>query len=344
MRVLVSPSYGSSGSRRHWSDTVDDEVPFIERRFDQLLTSAQREELTALHPEERARFWGATASHDKKMADVTTGDVVLFTGQNQVRAVGEVGAVFRNRAFADRLWPPERGEKGWHTVYSLLDIVSTDIPYSRLNAILGYKPAHNFPGQMVLRAGKARSVLEEFMITPGTEWSLAADDVLQHPDGAVTQGVGMARLAAMEEARTRTASYERTRRLIVVERLESELISEFRRHLVAQGRTPARFYCASGISDIYVETAGEAELIEAKSKSTHHHIRQALGQLLDYAPHSPEPIGRLGGLFPSSPSRDDVGLLHRYGIDVIHRDEAGVFLRLPASHAQREIMRKVWSA
>ncbi|MFE2636036.1 hypothetical protein ACFXKF_14795 [Streptomyces scopuliridis] len=341
MRVLISPSYGSSGTRRHWSDTVDQEIPFTERRYDEVLAPQQREQLTALHPEERARFWGATASHDKKMADVATGDIVLFTGQNQVRAVGEVGAVFRNRSLADLLWPPKHGEKSWHTVYSLLDVVPADIPYSQLNATIGYKPAHNFPGQMVLRDDKARSVLEEFMITPGTEWSRAADGPPESRDASPRQAV---RVAATEEMRTRTASYERTRRLVVVERLESELVSEFKLHLAAQGRIPTRFYCPSGISDIYVENAGDAELIEAKSKPTHHHIRQALGQLLDYAPHSPQPIQRLAGLFPSSPTRADAGLLHRYGIDVIHRESPGIFHRLPASHGTRELMRRIWSA
>ena len=90
MLVLISPSHGSAETRRHWADTVERPVDFMARRYDGLLASEQRESLLALHPEARARFWGATPAHDGKFADVTTGDVVLFTGQNRVRAIGEV--------------------------------------------------------------------------------------------------------------------------------------------------------------------------------------------------------------------------------------------------------------
>jgi hypothetical protein len=88
-----------------------------------VLTTEQRDQLRALHEDGNARFWGATPAHDGKLADVVTGDVVLFTGQNRVRAIGEVGAIFRNRALADLLWPPQAGGQSWHTVCSLLDLV-----------------------------------------------------------------------------------------------------------------------------------------------------------------------------------------------------------------------------
>ncbi|MGW7149217.1 hypothetical protein ACWGII_36460 [Streptomyces sp. NPDC054855] len=128
MRVLISPSYGSPETRRHWADTLAEQVDFTDARYADALTAPQRETLLELHPQGAARFWGATPSHDKKMQGVDTGDVVLFTGESRVRAVGEVGAVFRNRDLADRLWPPSRDGKSWHTVYSLLDLTDAAIP------------------------------------------------------------------------------------------------------------------------------------------------------------------------------------------------------------------------
>ncbi|TDC27132.1 hypothetical protein E1265_02300 [Streptomyces sp. 8K308] len=338
MRVLISPSYGSSGSRRHWADTVEREIEFARPQYATLLTPDQRDLLSMLHPEGSARFWGATESHDKKMADVARGDIVLFTGQNMVRAVGEVGAIFRNSAFADELWPPQPGETSWRTVYSLLDLSPVEYPYDRLNATLGYRPAHNFPGQMVVRGDKARAVLEEFMITSGTE--LSSIEASSPSDVVAWDAV---RLAALEEKRTHTATFERTRRLVIVERRESELVSEFKQYLSAQGRKAERFYCPAGITDIYLDDPVDAELIEAKSKPTHYHIRQALGQLLDYAPHCPHPVRRLTGLFPNVPAISDIQLLHRYGIDVIHRKVPGVFQRLSAPDERRNLMRQVWS-
>lgn len=336
VRVLISPSYGSPGTRRHWADTVDRQVDFTDPQHATLLTSGQRTQLQAVHPEGRARFWGATPAHDKKFADVAPGDVVLFTGRNQVRAIGEVGAIFRNRAFADSLWPPQAGGRSWHTVYSLLDLVASDIPYAELNAAIGYKPSHNFPGQMVLRGDKARSVLEQFMITPSVEGPPASG----RPP---VQGVDPVRLAALEELRTHRTGYRRSRRLIVADRREAQLVHAYRRFLAARGLTAQRFFCPSGISDMYVETPEGAEVIEAKSAAGHQQVRQALAQLLDYAPHSPSPAHLLSALFPEPPAQEDVHLLHRYGIDCVHRDVSHGFRRLPAPIERRALMRRVWS-
>lgn len=341
VRVLISPSYGSAETRRHWADTVDREVDFTAARYEQLLAPVQHEQLQILHSDGRARFWGATPAHDQKMADVATGDVVLFTGQNRVRAIGEVGVIFRNRAFADLLWPPGNSGKSWHTVYTLLDLVPADIPYAQLNASLGYKAAHSFPGQMVLRGDKAQSVLEDFMITPGAAWDGSLSPAPAQPQTPPARD--SVRIAAMEELRTRRAGYERARRLVVVDRREAELVREFRRHLAAEGRFAKRFFCPSGISDIYIEDGADTEVIEAKSASGHRHVRQALAQLLDYGPHSPIPAQRLAALFPDVPSSEDVGLLHRYGIDSIHQVAHGGFRRLPAPSERRSLMREIWS-
>ena len=340
-RVLVSPSYGSAETRRHWADTMAKEVAFTEHRLGAVLLEEQRALLTRWHPDGRAHFWGATAAHDKAMSEVARGDIVLFTGQNRVRAVGEVGVIFRNREFADLLWPPKPGGTSWHTVYSLLDIVAADIPYARLNSVIGYKPNYNYPGQILLRGDKARAVLDQFMITSGTSWSDAIADPDQIP-GRASSSTSV-RVAAVEEGRTRTASYERTGRLIVVERQEAELVVEYERHLIHHGQRPTRFYCSAGISDLYLEGPDEVELIEAKSNSTHSYVRQALGQLLDYAPHCPKPAHRLAGLFPSQPSSADIALLHRYGIDVIYREGSGLFERLAAPRDRRELMRRAWA-
>jgi len=336
VRVLISPSYGSSETRRHWADTVDRQVDYTVPRYDSLLMPEQRTQLRTLHPDGHARFWGATPAHDRKFTDVTTGDVVLFTGQNQVRAIGEVGAIFRNRALADLLWPPQTGGTSWHTVYSLLDLLPADISYGELNAAIGYKPTHNFPGQMVLRGDKARSVLEDFMITPGMQEATTRQD-------PATPAQDPVRIAAMEELRTHRTGYQRTRRLVVVDRREAQLVREYRHFLTARGLTPRRLFCPSGISDMYVESGGEAEVIEAKSTPSHGHVRQALAQLLDYAPHSPSPAQRLTALFPEAPEYGGVALLHRYGIDCLHREPSGGFRRLPASSERRAVMRDVWS-
>ncbi|MGW7071633.1 hypothetical protein ACWGII_36455 [Streptomyces sp. NPDC054855] len=193
---------------------------------------------------------------------------------------------------------------------------------------------------MVLKDEKARSVLEEFMITPGTEWSRGALDVTPRVDEQVRRTI---RIAALEEQRTRRTSFSRSKRLVVVNRHESSLVSEFRQHLLAEGRTAVRFYCPGGISDLYVTDDSGSELIEAKSNAGHAYVREALGQLLDYAPHSPQGADRLSALFPDRPATGDVALLHRYGVDCVHRVARGVFEKSSAPKECRDRMREMWS-
>ena len=67
-------------------------------------------------------------------------------------------------------------------------------------------------------------------------------------------------------------------------------------------------------------------------------MRQALAQLLDYAPYSPSPARHLAGLFPEAPEHEDIELLHRYGIGCIYRQGPGVFRRLTAPEERRALM------
>lgn len=71
-----------------------------------------------------------------------------------------------------------------------------------------------------------------------------------------------------------------------------------------------------GRTDLYV--IDESDLIEAKVSAGHRYVRQALGQMLDYAAHCPLPISRLTALFPEAPEQGDVRLLHIYGIDCLY--------------------------
>ncbi|WP_158813362.1 hypothetical protein [Streptomyces rimosus] len=341
MHLLISPSYGKAASRKHWADTVEQPVPFVDSHYARTLTDEQHSRLLAVHPEGRARFWGAVPSHDKKMRDVVPGDVVLFTGGNRVRAVAEIGVIFRNRELADLLWPPpDESAPSWHTVYTLLDLTDTDIPYRDLNAALGYEPTYVFPGQRVFPDDRARTVLEELMIASSVE-QVRAVGPAQRPDPASRAAV---RMAAAEQNRTFGTAYERTGRLIVVDRKEARLVAAYKDHLAATGRKDAgRFFCPSGVSDLYLSDDEGTEVIEAKSAASHQYVRQALAQLLDYAPHSPRRPDRLSGLFPAPVAHDDLLLLHRYGIDCIQREESGVFVRAAAPAERRALMRSVWS-
>lgn len=156
-QVFIQPSYGTREARRHWADTLDALARF--RDHAELLDPADLARLDALHPGGRARFWGATAKHDKRMDTVTTGDVVLLTGQKHVLAIGEVGHAFRNPAFARRLWDPAPGTCLWSNVYSLRRYWPLRMPYEEIWALPGFNPGDNFMGLRFLDAEKAAVVL-----------------------------------------------------------------------------------------------------------------------------------------------------------------------------------------
>lgn|GEM_PF-1833355 len=84
----------------------------------------------------------------------------------------------------------------------------------------------------------------------------------------------------------------------------------------------------------------DTEMIEAKSRVNHAKVREALGQILDYCHNTTTQFTRVTALFPHTPAEGDVAMLHRYGIDVLHRDNVGAFHRNPAPEAAR----LVWSA
>ncbi|MFI0503029.1 hypothetical protein ACH3WN_09180 [Streptomyces albogriseolus] len=336
VRVLVCPAYGSKESRRHWHDTLEKEVPFTEETLAGRLEPRQLEQLVRLHPAGAARFWGATATHDKAMAKVRTGDVALFTGKSKLLAVGEVGAVFANRALADALWPPAPGGKSWRTVYSLRDFVPADLPYPVLAELIGYSRTYGFPRQLVLEGSRAQAVIERLGITTRTVLEqLGVEEPLSRDPEAVTQ------LVQLERQHTATVSFERATATTLYRREEQPLVIEFCSTL---GVPAGRFRSSAGLCDIYVEGPDGVEVIEAKSRTGHAYVREALSQLLDYAPHSPLPADRLAVLVPGPLDERELSLLHRYGVDCIHRISPGAFHRTPAPDHARRRMRELWTA
>ncbi|MFI6803927.1 hypothetical protein ACIBO6_02755 [Streptomyces luteogriseus] len=333
-RVLVCPAYGSKGSRRHWRDTLAQEVPFTDEALTRHLSPRQLEQLSNLHPAGVARFWGATSTHDKAMSSVRTGDVALFTGAKKVLAVGEVGAIFVNRGAADTLWPPSPGGKSWHTVYSLRDFVPAEVPYEELAELIGYSKNYGFPGQLVLGGDKARAVIEGLRITTRTVLEQLGIEKPPAREPLLVQR------AELERQHTPVVSFERAAATTLYKREEQPLVMEF---CATLGVTAGRFRSPVGFCDIYIQGPGSVEVIEAKSRTEHAYVREALSQLLDYAPHSPRAVDRLAVLLPDPPDERELQLLHRYGVDCIHRVSPGVFRRVPAPDDRRQLMKRLWT-
>ncbi|MET0135833.1 MAG: hypothetical protein ABW215_19805, partial [Kibdelosporangium sp.] len=143
-----------------------------------------------------------------------------------------------------------------------------------------------------------------------------------------------------EAVHTSSTTYVRPAATLTVNRAEALLVQAYRSSLgevqINRVRMPV------GITDLHVTGPDGVEIIEAKRDSSHGFVRQALGQLLAYVVHSPEPATRLTALFPSRPGDNDIALLHRYGIDCVYSGPSSTFDRVEAPDAQRHYMRQVW--
>ncbi|MFG3439299.1 hypothetical protein ACGF0J_18820 [Nonomuraea sp. NPDC047897] len=337
-QVVIQPSYGSKQAQQHWRDTLDHEVDYRVEFRAVTLSEEQRTALEAMHPSGEARFWGATGNHDRRMGTLRTGDVVLFTGGKLVRGVGEVGCSFRNSAFADTMWVPHPDRGSWHNVYSLLSFQPTEIPYAEIWDLPGFNPNDNFQNMRFLDGEKGSAIIDGLGIETLTAVTEAARQE-QQVTAALT--ASDAQVIAPEAVNVEDSSYTRSGGTTLIHRAEALLVQRYRATL--NGVEARRIRTAAGITDLYVVTGDCVEIIEAKRSAGHAFVRQALGQLLDYAPHSPQQATRLTALFPTRPTERDVLLLHRYGIDCVHQDDGDAFVRLPAPASRRDHMMQAWA-
>ncbi|MCU1612633.1 MAG: hypothetical protein JWO98_173 [Frankiales bacterium] len=109
----------------------------------------------------------------------------------------------------------------------------------------------------------------------------------------------------------------------LVDRYAAMLAKE--RHPVRRWRLRAPGELTSMLTDLYDAT--EQELYEAKGSANRASIRLALGQLLDYERHLPEPPKLKTVLVPHQPAKDLVSLLHRHGVGCVWETSKGEFKR-----------------
>jgi hypothetical protein len=159
--VLISPCYTNPVSRRRFADTLARPVPFTETRVRKCLTDHELIMLLTVHPSKSARFWGAFSKFDAQIDGLIAGDVILFTGQKRVQAVGRVGCKLRNKSLADALWTPDISDgRSWNNVYTILDFQSQpDLTYEAIREAAGYKPNDYFMATRVLSPDKSKAVI-----------------------------------------------------------------------------------------------------------------------------------------------------------------------------------------
>ena len=332
MRIIVAPSYGNPKARRNFAKTLTRKVDFTLHRS--LLTAEEQDQLDQLHPEGWANFWGATEAQDSKFPRMKKGDIVLFTGQKMVRGIGEVGATFQNSDFADQLRPRDPKLGSWHNVYSVQDFISVEIPYAPLHEALRAKPGDNFQGLRVVDdEEKFAAVVETFALDSQSQFDGDVDAAKK-----LAESLGSTEIVPPEANNTSGSTYTRAAGEIIFKRAESALVEDYSSQLPDDADVK-RLRIDGQLTDLYIRTGDEAELVEAKSRSSNFYVRQALAQALDYAANTSEGVTRLSGLFPGRPMDRDIRLLHLFGIDCIYRTSDGQYARKEAPEESKESWR-----
>ncbi len=330
-QVIIQPSLGNPEARRHWESTIENEVEFGDDPLRAAL-GAHVAGLTRFHPDRRARFWGTTRNHDANMDTVRTGDIVLFTGKRHVQGIGEVGSSFRSRVVADLLWEPDPERGSYHNVYSLRSFARVAIPYEEIWAIPGFSQGDNFMGARFLRdATRVRDIVSALGITSATaaEEERAAQAIVSR-ELARTTMTGIVPGEAVQVTRT---SYGQAESLVFVNRNEAVLVQKY---VAWSGLPNRRLSTPVGPTDLVSGEDEPAEIFEAKSSVSRQHVRQAVGQLLDYAPHLPS-VRVLSVLLPEAPDASVIDYATRYGVDVVYR-QGEAFVRVAAPDTAREGM------
>jgi len=331
MIIAIQPSYGNPAAIRHFHDTLERDVDFTAPPLWTALSPPQRQPLRSLHPDGHARFWGGTANQGRLLDELTLGDVILFTGKGHIQGIGEFGVGFDSPTVGDLLWSPHPTNGTYRHVYTLRSFTRTLLPNRTLQDAIGSSHNDSFQGLRLLR-DTAR--VDAVTIGLGIRTRTAADEELAAAQNlaatlASEQPPGSS-LVAAEQLHTASGTYTPAQRDIEFRRVEALLVESYIATL-PPAADHRRVRCQAGLTDLYVIDPPSYDLVEAKCAATHHHIRTALGQLLDYTYGMPDmPITTLTLLVPERPADPDLALLYHYGIDCLYRSAPGQFRREPA--------------
>lgn len=338
--VLVHPSLGKPDGLANSKRTLERSVNFGEPLVAAALSPHDQAELLRRHPSGEARFWGTYDTNRKLIHRVHEGDVVFFTGDNHAWLVGVVGYRFDSVDFARAVWREHPVKGPYQHAYSLAWFQQIKVPYATINAELGYRPSNHFQGMTVLDKGTADGLVEALGIQiPEMDGYYGARDERLALDLKDDPKVPLIKIEEprVSHAIINIAAAERT-----IHRGENALVKAYAATLSADVEF-GRQRTGAGVTDLQVRSSAGHELIEAKSAADTGCVRQVLAQLLHYAPSTSPVPDVVSGLFPVRPSEKLVGLLHSYGVDVIHRTAVGQYTREPAPAARRAHLRTFWA-
>jgi len=159
MNVAIQPC-GDSVAQKHYSDTIANPVP--KTKIVPFLTPSQLNQYDAACGEESA-VWGVTpgkrGQNEAKWSHLVPGDVALLYHDKRIFSTGKIVLTMRNEALAASLWSRTEDGATWEYIYFLDELREIDIPVSKYNEALGYKPNYIVQGFNVHREPQSEIVL-----------------------------------------------------------------------------------------------------------------------------------------------------------------------------------------
>ncbi|MFF9521297.1 hypothetical protein OG399_15420 [Streptomyces achromogenes] len=169
MRIVMQPAgLARKVVKRHFQDTIVRPVDIDEHA--DLLEPEITTELKRLFPGGTAPMWGVTPGgrnvNVAKFRKMRPGDWVFFTGEKKVYFGGTVALMWRNRELAEQLWGADDDGNTWEYMYALSGTRSFNIPMDEVRELLGWKPARNVMGFIVLSESESDTLQALLTLDP----------------------------------------------------------------------------------------------------------------------------------------------------------------------------------
>lgn len=155
-QIILQPA-GDVDAREHFVDTIINPVeinrikPFVDKEI--------LERLDNLFPKGSAPVWGVTPGksdiNKNKWEKVESGDIALFSKNNEIFASATVAFKTHNPELSINLWGKNNEGETWEYIYFLDELTFQQIPYEKFNKTVGYKDNYIIQGFNVLDADKS---------------------------------------------------------------------------------------------------------------------------------------------------------------------------------------------
>ncbi|MDO8269120.1 MAG: HNH endonuclease [Candidatus Levybacteria bacterium] len=155
-QIILQPA-GDGDAIKHFVETIQNPVSID--RIQSYLSSEVVLKLKNLFPSGKIPVWGVTPGKNDvnkhKWERVETGDIALFSRENEIFASATVAFTIHNKDLALNLWESNSEGDTWEYIYFLDEITYQQISYERFNRAVGYDDKNIIRGFNVLDEEKS---------------------------------------------------------------------------------------------------------------------------------------------------------------------------------------------